>query len=264
MHIRFDSAQDALGPRVLHAALQGRVVERAALATLTRGAVDVHGVGGADQLVVVHRQDRRYAVLREYSKDRRRELMVDVVQVRDVRTGVANERIELVRGFSRVEHTACRRDARPDAAVRAQLDVRDEVLLVRSRLVVRILHGEWDHFMAIALEQIGEREVHRLRAPATIVELVDVQYLHAAVFTSASSSGEARGAARRWYAPLMTTITPANAQKYHSSTGKIRMLSASADTIRAPSAMMKASIRSRSNGERASRYPLSAMPRSPL
>ena len=85
MYEGFHHDQAAERERSFDAAMNDHVVNPAAAAALARLVRRHHGVGGTGKLEIVNRHDHGNPALAQDGQDRGREVMIDVVRMRDAR-----------------------------------------------------------------------------------------------------------------------------------------------------------------------------------
>jgi len=138
---------------------------------------------GAEDLVFVQGKDHRQFFLFQGNEHRRREVVIDAVDMGEVGPDLVDEGFDPGPGLTVVDH-ARRRFKAVDETEPGQLLVRleivDKMAAVGSGQVARMVHGEGDHFMPPALEQPGKVEIIALCSALDIIELVDHQDLHRA------------------------------------------------------------------------------------
>ena len=172
--------QRARRRRAAVAAADDRLPEPMGEAALADLAVVHEPVRRARELVVVQRHHRRDAAAAHRLQDRRRELVVDVVEVHDVGP-------EVVRApppcpcAADVDHSSRplprRRPARSGGGGSKSTCGREPPLVPGSQ-VLRMPHREEGHVVAGGLLQGGDVQHVALGAASAVQELVDVQDLH--------------------------------------------------------------------------------------
>jgi hypothetical protein len=183
--VGLDRARERQRKRAGVAAAERGVDEHAAAAALAHLALRAERVHRAQELVVVHRVHHRHAPRVQLVDDRRRELMRDVVQVRDVEgPGLAEKRAELRPCLAVVDEPRGAPDVGEPVAPAAELDPAHEVVHPRRGPIPGVLHRERNDRVAGRREQpldlehvglgaglgpvelVGREDLHRARAPA--------------------------------------------------------------------------------------------------
>ncbi|OPZ79105.1 MAG: hypothetical protein BWY77_01397 [bacterium ADurb.Bin431] len=138
----------------------------------------------AEDLVLVQGKDHRQPLFLQGEEHRRRKVVIDPVDVGDIRLDLIDQGLDPAPGLPVVDHARGRLEA-VDETEPGQLLVRfeiiDKVAAVGSGQIAWMVHGEGDDLVPPVLEQSGEVEIIALRAPLDVIELVDHQDLHRAL-----------------------------------------------------------------------------------
>ena len=160
----------------------GKDVDRPAAGRVAgRGPAGEQVAGGADRVVVVECLHDGDAGPPRLDQDRRRDLPVDAVDVHDVGPEVAEEAAEPAGGRDVPEHPPGRHRllAPPQSRVRADLEVRGEVVRPGRRVVLRMPRREVRDLVAGVLEPGDLVEHDAFGAGPPVPELVRHQDAHA-------------------------------------------------------------------------------------
>ena len=175
---RHQTRQPALTKALVH----DRVPMGVALAALTDRAVDIEHRVGADDMVVVQAVDDRDPVPPGGAKDRRRQVILEVMNMHDIGALGSDHGVQ---GLGRLEavdavhEQRCLGHQRGVIKIPANLEVQiGEVLRVRRRLVVAVAGGKRDDRVAGVFKLVLNAEEILIRAPFKMIELVDEGHFH--------------------------------------------------------------------------------------
>ncbi len=192
-----EGAERAFDRRAANQAASERIPIRTANGRLDDLASVVHPVVRRDEMIVVDGHHGGNLARFGDGEDRRRDLMINVMNMQDVGREGGSERGEFLGGLERPEHTSGRPQAFAIEAHAIGLDLRHKKTIVVRRHVFRRAHRERHDSVAVARQELGQLEHVALRAAFQVVEFVGLEDAHQENITSVSPSAPARRSARR-------------------------------------------------------------------
>ena len=175
MQVRLRHHYAAECQRPLDAAVHGHIVELAAATALARLVAGHHRIGRASELEIVDGHDHGNAALLQQRQDRRRQMVIDIVDVSDLRLHHLQQLAHLLPRLHRVDDALRPQQFAAETVAGAELDlVREEIGPWRGQ-IERMLHGERNDLPADVFEQPVLLEKHDLGAAARIEIVVDCQ-----------------------------------------------------------------------------------------
>src|SRR5690606_4462678 len=139
---RLDEYDATDGQRILDAAVENDVVEAPALAFLAHHTMPQHLVGRAGELEGVGRHHHRNVRLLQSGKDRRREMMIDIVGVGEHRRRGRNQLCKILLRLDGIDDLGRVDDLGQHARLVAVLDFRNEVFRPFGGFVSVMPHGK--------------------------------------------------------------------------------------------------------------------------
>jgi len=137
-----------------------------------------HSVVGANALQIVQRLHNGDAPSSQHGEDRWRNLVADVVQVRDVRLLLFYEGVDLSGSLEGVEETCAELHFLPERNIGA---IVIDLLYEKGRLLTRVVSGvsggKDDDGVPFLSEELFQEEETGLRSPQRKIELIDQQNL---------------------------------------------------------------------------------------